>query len=163
MRIHRLASIALTVTSGACGGTSAHQVPAPLAAPRSVSQSVVGRWALLTLVRNGDELTNRRVANAGATVFYTFNADGTFRIVLADSIRETGTWSQDTTVSPKLFDHIPDVDGRPGPYVPGIFAISGDTLRISIIPPNSTRRHPTGFRSTPADSSWLLVFRRSDR
>jgi uncharacterized protein (TIGR03067 family) len=163
LRVYCLAVIALSLASGACGGTSTHREPVPLAAPRSTSQSVVGRWALVTLVRNGEDLTNRSAISAGATVFYTFNADGTFRIVRGDSVRETGTWSQDTSMSPKLFDHVPDVDGRPGPYVPGIFAISGDTLRISIIPPNPARRHPTAFHSTPADSSWLLVFRRSDR
>ena len=163
MHVYRLAGIALSVASSACGRTTAHQDPAPLAAPRGASQSLVGRWALVTLVRNGEDLTNRSAVTVGATVFYNFNADGTFRIVRGDSIRETGTWSQDTSVSPKLFDHIPDVDGRPGPFVPGIFAISGDSLTISIIPPNPTRRHPTAFRSTPADSSWLLVFRRPDR
>lgn len=67
----------------------------------------------------------------------------------------------DTTESPAFFDHIPDVDGKPGPYVPGIFAIDGDTLRISIVGPNPARRHPTQFRSSPDDSSWLLVFRRA--
>ena len=73
---------------------------------------------------------------------------------------ETGTWSADTAVSPKTFDHIPDVNGSPGPYVPGIYAIDRDTLRISILPPNPTNRRPTRFESTAADSSWLLVFTR---
>ena len=161
MRVYHLASIALIVATTACGGTSSHQGPASLASRPNGSQSVVGRWALVTLVRNGEDRTSRSVTNAGSVVYYTFNADGIFRIVLGDSVRETGTWSVDTTVSPKIVDHIPDVDGKPGPYVPGIFAIAGDTLKISIIPPNPAHRHPTQFRSTPADSSWLLVFRRA--
>jgi hypothetical protein len=117
---------------------------------------------LVTLARNGEDQPGQSRANA-AVVYYTFNADGTFRIVSADSVRETGTWSADTTVSPNVFDHVPDVDGKPGQYVPGIFVIDRDTLKISIIPPNPSRRHPTQFRSTPADSSWLLVFRRAPR
>jgi uncharacterized protein (TIGR03067 family) len=161
LRDYHLASIALIVATATCGGASLHQGPTPLASRPSRSQSVVGRWALVTLVLNGEDRTNRNMTNAGAVAHYTFNADGTFRIVLGDSVRETGTWSVDTTVSPKVFDHIPDVDGKPGPYVPGIFAIEGDTLKISIIPPNPSRRHPTQFRSALADSSWLLVFTRA--
>lgn len=161
MRFDRLAAICLITTSGACGDTSARAGEGSPAGRSSVSQSVVGRWALVTLVRNGEDETGRLVTNAGAARYYSFNADGTFRIVLGDSVTETGTWSEDTAVSPKVFDHIPEVDGRPGSYVPGIFAIDGDTLRIAIIPPNPTRRHPTQFRSTKADSSWLLTFRRA--
>lgn len=161
MRVHHLASIGLTVASAACGGTFSHQGTTTLASRRNDSQSVVGRWALITLLRNGEDRTNSGMPTAGAVAYYTFNADGTFRIVLGDSVRETGTWSVDTTVSPRIFDHIPDSDGKPGPFVPGIFAIDADTLKISIIPPNSAHRHPTQFRSTPADSSWLLVFRRA--
>lgn len=132
--------------------------PAP---PRGVgSQSVVGRWALVSLVRNGEDRTSL-LAAASAVRYYTFNVDGTFRIMLGDSATETGRWSQDTTVSPKIFDHLPDADGKPGPYVPGIFAIRGDTLTISLIGPNPERRHPTQFRSVLADSSWLLVSRRA--
>ena len=161
MRVHHLAAVALIAAIAACGGTSARQGSTLPASQHAGSQSVVGRWALVTLVRNGEDRTNGSVSSAGAVVYYTFNADGTFRIVRGDSLRETGTWSVDTTVSPKLFDHVPDANGKPGPYVPGIFAIDGDTLKISILPPNPTRRHPTQFRSTPADSSWLLVFRRA--
>ena len=94
---------------------------------------------------------------------YTFKVSGTFRIESGDWVIEKGTWSANTTVSPKTFDHIPDVNGSPGPYVPGIYAIDGDTLRISILPPNPTNRRPTRFESTAADSSWLLVFTRVTR
>jgi uncharacterized protein (TIGR03067 family) len=163
LRVSPLASIAMIVATTACGGTAAHQRPAALPSRLYGSQTLVGRWALVTLARDGEDRTIPSMANAGAVVYYYFNADGTFRIVQADSVRETGTWSVDTTMSPKVFDHIPDADGKPGPYVPGIFAIDGDTLKISIIPPNPARRHPTQFRSTPADSSWLLIFRRAAR
>lgn len=160
--MYRLISIALIVTTEACAGTSSYQGQPPLASGRNRSQNIVGRWALITLLRDGVDRTNRNGTSAGGVAYYTFNADGRFRIVVGDSLRETGTWSVDATVSPKIFDHIPDVAGKPAPYVvPGIFAINGDTLKISIIPPNPARRHPTQFRSTPADSSWLLVFRRA--
>ena len=160
MRFAHLAGIALIAVGGACGDKSP-RVDQALPAVRSTgSQSVVGRWALVSLVRNGDDLTDR-VRSAGAVSYYTLNVDGTFRIVRGDSVAETGSWSQDTTLSPKTFDHVPDVDGKPGPYVPGIFATTDDTLTISIVGPNPEHRHPTQFRSVLADSSWLLGYRRA--
>ena len=156
----RLASVALITVIAACGDAASRSSQGSDAVAGAPSQSVVGRWALVSLVRNGDDLTSR-IAAAGAVRYYTFNANGTFRITLSDSVTETGTWSQDTTVLPRVFDHIPDVQGKPGPYVPGIFAIAGDTLTISLVGPNPDRRHPTQFRSVLADSSWLLVYRRA--
>ena len=162
MRRYCLASIGLVVVTAACGETPPHQRQGPPANQGNGSQSIVGRWQLVTLLRNGEDWTNRGGAIATAVAYYTFDAQGTFRIVLGDSVRETGTWSVDTTVSPRIFDHIPDVDGKSASYVaPGIFAIDGDTLRISLIPPNRSRKHPTQFRSSPTDSSWLLVFSRA--
>lgn len=150
MRVQHLVSSALVLATIACGGSPSLQSP-------------VGRWALVTLVRGGEDRTNQGVTRAGAVRYYTFNADGTFRIELGDSVTETGTWSVDTSVSPKIFDHIPDVHGRPGPYVPGIYAVDGNILKISILPPNPTNRRPTQFESTAADSSWLLIFKRAAR
>lgn len=161
MRIVHSASIAIILATSACGRSASHQRSVSLANRPASSGSVVGRWALVSLARNGEDRTSPSTANVGSVVYYTFNADGTFRITLADSVRETGTWSVDTAKSPKVFDHVPDVDGKPGRYVPGIFAIDGDTLKISILPPNPARRHPTQFRSSSTDSSWLLVFRRA--
>lgn len=161
MRIGYFASFALVLTTSACGRGSSPQVPSPRSRQPDGSQSVVGRWALVTLLRNGQDRTNRGATSGGAIVYYTFNASGTFRIAQGDSVMETGTWSADTTVSPTTFDHTPDVNGSPGPYVPGIYAIDGDTLRISILPPNPANRRPTRFESTAADRSWLLVFKRA--
>ena len=161
MRAFYLAGIALIAAMDGCAGRYPRAASDSLASLPRPSESVVGRWSLVSLVRNGEDETSRSVTNAGGVVYYTFNADGTFRIVLGDSVRETGTWSVDTTVSPKFFNHIPDVDGKPGPYVPGIFKIEGDTLTISIMAPNPARNHPTQFRSSAADGSWLLVYRRA--
>ena len=160
MRAWYPASVTLFMTLSACGGGTLQQGATPRLRQPDVSQSMVGRWALVSLVRNGEDMTDR-MRSAGVVSYYTFDADGTFRIVRGDSITETGTWSEDTTVSPKLFDHIPHVNGKTGPYVPGIFAIAGDTLTISLIGPNPERRHPTQFRSVLADHSWLLVYRRA--
>ena len=160
MRISYLAGILLITVAGACGDQSKRGDHSSAGANSTSSRSIVGRWALDSLVRNGEDLTSR-VRARGAVTYYTLNREGTFRITLGDSVFETGTWSQDTTTSPMIFDHIPDVDGKPGRYVPGIFTITGDTLIVSIIGPNPERRHPTQFTSTLADSSWLLVYHRA--
>ena len=160
MRMTTLAAVALIAVAGACAHKSSRADPTRPLAGSTSSKSVVGRWVLLSLVRNGEDLTDR-VRRASASTYYTFNVDGTFRIMRGDSVAETGRWSQDTTSSPMTFDHIPDVDGNPGPYVPGIFAVSGDTLTVSLKGPNPQHRHPTQFRSILADSSWLLVYRRA--
>ena len=131
--------------------------PTPPVAQSAASDGLVGRWALIQLVRNGEDRTNP----AAGTRYYTFSDDGSFRITRGDSVIETGTWSQDTTARPRIFDHIPNVNGRPGQYITGIFAIDGDTLRISIIPPSPERRRPTQFRSSAEDRSWLLVYVRA--
>ena len=160
MHISRYAVIALIVGGAAC---AAHGVARMDQASRvsrgGGSETIIGRWALVSLMQNGEDRTN--AGTADLVRHYTFNADGTFRITRGDSIVETGTWSQDTSVVPKGFDHIPNVNGRPGQYVPGIYAIAGDTLRISIIPPNPERRRPTQFRSALEDRSWLLVYHRA--
>lgn len=158
MRAYYSAPIAVLFATAACGGAISRHDPVSPGNRPGGSRSLVGRWALVSLAISG---VDRGVTNAGAVVYYTFSADNRFRIVHGDSVSETGTWSEDTTMSPNIFDHTPDVDGKPGPYTPGIFAIDGDTLKISIIPPNPARRHPTEFRSTQADRSWLLVFRRA--
>ena len=158
MRINRLACLAMIAGSAACAGQGVVRTEAAAPAARHAgSQGIAGRWALVLLMRSGEDRTN-----PGAGVrYYTFSEDGTFRITRGDSILETGTWSQDTTTSPRSFDHIPNVDGRPGRHVPGIFAITGDTLKISILPPNPAGRRPTQFRSAPEDRSWLLVYHRA--
>ena len=100
-------------------------------------------------------------ARTGAIAYYTLDSDGTFRITRGDSVLETGTWSQDTTVSPMIFDHNADHAGKPGPRMLGIFAITGDTLVVTITGPNPEGRRPTKCHSSLADSSWLLVYHRA--
>jgi uncharacterized protein (TIGR03067 family) len=162
MRLQPHAYFALLIAMIACGGSSPRPSPTPLSSRPYDSSSVVGRWALLTLVINGEDKLTQGGVPSGA-VLYTFNANGTFRIEQGDSVRETGAWSVDNTVSPKGFAHVPDVDGKSGPHVPGIYTIHGDTLKISIWAPNPANRRPTQFRSVSADGSWLLIFWRVTR
>jgi uncharacterized protein (TIGR03067 family) len=162
MRTNYLAGILLITVAGACGDQTQRGGHSSAGASSTSSRSIVGRWALDSFVINGEDWTKGMKAR-GTVAYYTLNRDGTFRITMGDSVLETGTWSQDTTTSPMIFDHIPNVNGKPGHYVPGIFAITGDTLIVSITGPKSERRHPTQFRSTLADSTWLLVYHRAQQ
>jgi uncharacterized protein (TIGR03067 family) len=112
------------------------------------------------MMRNGEDVTRGGVTQDGAVRYYTFKGDRTFLIQLGDSVTETGTWSIDTTVSPKNFDHIPDKDGRPGPLVPGIYEVGGDVLKISFLPPNAENKRPTQFAAAVSNGSFLFIMKR---
>jgi uncharacterized protein (TIGR03067 family) len=121
--------------------------------------SLTGKWELVRFIKNGTELPSRD--STGGAAYYTFTKDGTFHIVVGDSTSyENGTWSVDTTASPRSFDHIPEIGGKPGPVVQGIYEIVGDTLTVSIVPPTPGAVRPTQFRSSPEDHSWLMVLTR---
>lgn len=157
MRITHLTGIVLITVVGACGdafGGRDHGTTGSAS-----SRSIVGRWALDSLVINGKDF----MARTGAVAYYALNSDGTFRITRGDSVLETGTWSQDTTVSPMTFDHNADHAGKPGPRMLGIFGFTGDTLVVAITGPNPEGRHPPTFHSALADSTWLLVYHRAPR
>jgi len=159
MRTPCLASILLITVAGACGDHAPRGDHSSPAASSAGSRSMVGRWALDSIVVNGQDWTGG--ARTGAVAYYTLNGDGTFRITRGDSVLETGTWSQDTTVSPMIFDHNADHAGKPGPRMLGIFAITGDILVVTITGPNPEGRHPTTFHSALADSSALFVYHRA--
>ena len=126
MRITHLAGIVLITVGGACGDQSRRGDHSSQTVGGTSSRSIVGRWALDSLVINREDYR----ARSGPTAYYTLNGDGAFRITRSDSVMETGTWSQDTTTSPMIFDHNADHAGKPGPHMLGIFAITGDTLVV---------------------------------
>jgi uncharacterized protein (TIGR03067 family) len=160
MQRRYIAALAFDLAMTACGANAPPQSTA--ASPRSspASQAVVGRWALIALVRNGEDVTRGGVTQDGAVRYYTFKDDRTFLIQLGDSVTETGTWSIDTTVFPKTFDHTPAKDGRPGPLVPGIYEVGGDVLKISFLPPNAENKRPTQFEATVPNGSFLFILKR---
>jgi uncharacterized protein (TIGR03067 family) len=160
MQRRYIAVLALDLAMTACGANAPPQSTAASPRPSPGSQAVVGRWALIAMVRNGEDVTKGGVTQDGAVRYYTFKDDQTFLIQLGDSVTETGTWAIDTTVSPKTFDHIPAKDGKPGPLVPGIYEVGGDVLKISFLPPNAENRRPTQFESTVPHGSFLFILKR---
>jgi uncharacterized protein (TIGR03067 family) len=108
---------------------------------------------------DGEDVTKGGVTQAGKVTHYTFKADKTFFITLGDSVRETGTWSSDPTVSPKIFDHTWNTGTGLGPIVRGIYELGGDVLKISMLPPDATQR-PTRFESKASNGSRIYIFKR---
>lgn len=161
MTVHRSVLVATIVLACGCGGSlnSGRQAPPPGSA--SGSSSIVGTGAVIRALRGGQEVPSP--FPDGRIMHYTLTADGTFRITAGDATLETGTWSVDTAATPMGFDHIPIVDGRPGPLVPGIYAIVRDTLTVCFLPATPGRQRPTELQSSPDDGAWLMVFTRVSR
>jgi uncharacterized protein (TIGR03067 family) len=163
MHLRYSLSVALNFAMTACAAKAGHQSAPVFVGASAASSAVVGRWALIAMVRNGEDVTRGGVTQNEPTRYYTFKSDQTFLIQLGDSVTETGTWSTDTTILPKHFDHTPDQNGRPGPLVPGIYQVGGDVLKISFLPPNAGNKRPAQFEATASNGSFLFIMKRVAR
>ena len=123
------------------------------------SNELVGRWALVATLVDGEDVTKGGVTQPGPVRHYVFNKDKTFRITVGDSVTETGIWSTNPFVSPKIFDHTWNTGTGLGPTVPGIYELGGEVLKISILPPNTEPR-PTRFESKASNGSRIYIFKR---
>ena len=120
---------------------------------------IVGRWAQVAVVINGDDMAKGGVTQDGPVRFYTFNSDSTFEITLADSIGEKGKWSINPNVSPKTFDHTDRIEDAPY-IVSGIYELGEDMFKICIWDPKHGKIHPSRFESKVENGSWILVLKR---
>lgn len=143
----------------ACGIKGPAQDKPPNGGPVDPPNELVGRWALVSAMIDGEDVSKGGVTQTGPIRHYVFKADKTFVITVGDSVTETGTWSANPTVSPKIFDHTPKADTGQGPTVPGIYELGGDVLKISLLPPKSDPR-PTRFESKAANGSRIYIFKR---
>lgn len=121
---------------------------------------ILGRWALVATIRNAEDVTQSGVTQGGAVSVYDFKADGTFSIARGDSVAETGTWAANASVVPKTFDHIPNVSGRPGRLVPGIYEVGGGALKICFLPPSALNTRPTKCEAKPENGSNIYIMKR---
>jgi uncharacterized protein (TIGR03067 family) len=123
---------------------------------------LVGQWALIASIVDGEDVTKAGITQVGPVQRYTFKADGTFSIAVGDSVKETGLWSTDATVSPRVFDHTWNTPTGPGPTVHGIYELAGGILKVSMVSPTSTTR-PTKFESKAVNGSRIYIFQRSTK
>ena len=160
MNLRYTVLVAFNFAMTACAAKTAYQSASAFPSASAASLAVVGRWALIAMVRNGEDVTRGGVTQNEATRYYTFKSDQTFLIQLGDSVTERGTWSTDTTASPKHFDHTPDQNGKPGPLVPGIYQVGSDVLKISFLPPNAGNKRPVQFEAAASNGSFLFIMKR---
>jgi uncharacterized protein (TIGR03067 family) len=114
---------------------------------------------LIASIVDGEDVTKAGITQRGAILQYTFKEDGTFIIAVGDSVRETGIWSTDAAVSPKIFDHTWNTATGPGPMVHGIYESGGGILKLSMVAPTAPAR-PTTFESKVANGSRIYIFQR---
>ena len=150
-----LLAIALTLAISAQAQSSL-----PAGIREAALAEVAGRWALIATIRNAEDVTQSGVTQGGAVSIYDFKADGTFSITRGDSVAETGTWAADSSVVPKTFDHIPNVGGRPGRLVPGIYETGGGALKICFLPPSESNTRPTKCEAKPENGSRIYIMKR---
>jgi uncharacterized protein (TIGR03067 family) len=140
--------------------TSALHAQAPsVAAPAEI----LGRWALIAVLRNAEDVTRFGMTQDGPVSVYDFKSDGTFSIMRDSTVIETGTWSANASAAPKTFDHIPNVDGRPGRFVPGIYESGGGVLKICMLPPSESNARPTKCEAKPENRSRIYIMMREAR
>lgn len=120
---------------------------------------IVGRWAQVAVVINGNDLAKGSLTQDGPIGYYTFNSDSTFVITRADTVREKGKWSINPNVSPKTFDHTDHLENAPY-IVPGIYELGEDIFKICIWDPKHGKLHPSRFETKAENGSWILVLKR---
>ena len=135
-----------------------HEVSIP--DERNDFHKIVGRWADVAVIINGEDLPRGGVTQQGPVAYYTFNSDSTFMITVGDSIKERGKWFINSNASPKTFDHTDHLVDAPY-VVPGIYELGEDMFKICIWTPNKEMRRPTRFESKAENGSWILIFKRA--
>lgn len=92
---------------------------------------------------------------------YDFKSDGTFTISLGEKVQETGTWSANATVTPKIFDHVPNLPNGRKPLVPGIYEVGGGALKMCLLPASEANTHPARCESLADNRSSIYIFTRA--
>lgn len=123
---------------------------------------LVGRWSLIAVIRNGIDTTRTGVTQGAVASVYDFKSDGTFTISLGEKVQETGTWSANATVAPKIFDHVPNLPNGRKPLVPGIYEVGGGALKLCLLPASEANTHPARCESLADNRSSIYIFSRAN-
>lgn len=122
---------------------------------------IVGRWVLVAIIRNGEDVTQAGVTQVGDALVYDFQADGTFAITRGERIAETGTWAANEKAVPKTFDHRRYVGGQLGRFLPGIYETGGDVLKMCLFPPSDANTRPPKCEAKQENRSSIYIMKRA--
>lgn len=131
--------------------------------PQTAPAELVGRWALVAVIRDSRDVTLNGLTQGNSPAIYDFKRDGTFTIAIGDSVAETGTWSANAQVTPKIFDHIPNLPNGRRPRVPGIYEVGGGALKICLLPASEADTHPTACEARGGDRSSMYILTRAEK
>lgn len=121
---------------------------------------IVGRWALVATIRNGEDVTQAGVTQVGDALVYDFKADGTFSITRGERVTETGAWAADDKTVPKTFDHRRHVNGQLARFIPGIYETGGDILKMCLFPPSEANTRPAKCEAKAENRSSIYLLKR---
>lgn len=157
---HRRTSAAVGLGLVVSGTLALAQAGSPAKAETHPAE-LVGRWSLIAVIRNGVDTTRTGVTQGPVASVYDFKSDGTFTISLGETVQETGTWSANATVTPKIFDHVPNLPNGRKPLVPGIYEVGGGALKMCLLPASEANTHPARCESLADNRSSIYIFTRA--
>jgi uncharacterized protein (TIGR03067 family) len=129
--------------------------------PDAQPHELLGRWSLIAVIRDGEDTTRNGLTQGAVAAVYDFKSDGTFSIMVGEKTSETGTWSANATVVPKIFDHMPNLPNGKRPLVPGIYEVGGEAMKMCLLPASEANTHPTKCEARGANRSSIYIFKRS--
>lgn len=122
-------------------------------------KNLIGKWALIAAIIDGVDISEGSVTQGGEVTVYTFRADNTFTINRGSKTIEEGTWTADTSTSPKQFDHMPTHGNLKynGTKSIGIYESNGEILKFCVTLPDRPR--PPRFRARPGTGDQIYIMK----
>jgi uncharacterized protein (TIGR03067 family) len=132
----------------------------PVVKPEDELKKLVGKWALIAQFEKGEDKTDGGVSQGGEIAYFTFKANKTFVIKKGEKVIEEGTWTIDTTTTPKRFDHKVTVGAAAliGRTSLGLYECAGDILKFCVADPGTKR--PARFQAKPDTGCTIFVMKR---
>ena len=161
MHLNRRAPVTVALLFLLCGASASTQSPALPKGPDAAPEELLGRWSLIAVIRDGEDVTQRGLTQGAVAATYDFKRDGTFSITVGDKVTETGAWAANAASVPKIFDHVPNLPNGRRPLVPGIYEVGGDALKMCLLRASEANTHPTKCEARATNGSSIYIFKRA--
>lgn len=158
MTVNRRASATAALVLLLLGATTSTQSPTLPKGPDAAPAELVGRWSLIAVIRDGEDVTQRGLTQGAVAATYDFRSDGTFSITVGDKVTETGAWAANARSVPRTFDHIPNLPNGRRPLVPGIYETGGGALKMCLLRASEANTRPTKCEARATNGSSIYIF-----